>query len=129
MKIMIEEVLDPTRRYVRFRCAYGSGLGYWMGEEISLTGNPEHVELEVQDPVLHWSERVPSESHGPAIRWKGDILAIDGMVEGVAEDGVIQFRVGSDVLLLEQGQGLADVTEGMNIELEVSRLELYPRDL
>lgn len=129
MEIELLRVRDAAVPCVDFQCAYGVGWGRWMSDDMPKPGDVTHVEIDLPEQVLDWHEVVPAEHLGHALRPEAELLVITGTVEKVAEDGVIAYRVGSDVVLLDNDELLAAAYEGATFEVKVSYLELYPLNL
>lgn len=128
MRIQIEEVLDPARQLVRFRCGGESVSGYLAGFEKVSVGLELDVEMDVSEEMIA-SVRPAREASRNPVEQDGDVVVVVGCAERIGADGVIEFRVGSDVILLEGSGPLADVVEGAHLELCVTELKIYPRDL
>jgi len=128
MRINIEEVVDATRGRVRFRSGGDSVDGHWGGPGEIPVGRDLDIEMEVSAEEII-SVRPAFRSSRDPVEQDGGVVVIVGCVERVGVDGVIEFRAGDDLILLEQCGPLADVAEGAYIELRVPDLKIYPIDL
>jgi len=128
MRIKIEEVLDAARGSIRFRSGAASVEGRWAGTGEVSVGREVDVELEVAEEKIISARPTLGLPADPVAQEGGEVV-IAGRTERVGDDGIIEFRVGQDVILLERIGALADVVEGTHLELRVPELELYPRDL
>jgi hypothetical protein len=120
---------NETRPYLDFRCKYGLGWGRWMGGELPKIGDVTHVEIDLSENILRWRESAAVDLLATTMRPMGDVIVIAGRVERISEDGIIDLRLGTDLVLLETSDGFLDAREGGGIELEVSCLDLYPTEL
>jgi hypothetical protein len=128
MRIEIEEMLDAARRRVRFRSGAASVEGCWAGPGEVPVGRELDIEMDVsEETIMSASPAFWPPQH--AIAQDGGEVVIVGCAERVGGDGVIEFRVGQDLILLESIGPLADVVEGMCLELRIPELKIYPRDL
>ncbi|MFC8618600.1 hypothetical protein ACFT9M_19595 [Micromonospora purpureochromogenes] len=128
MKIFVEDVADAVHGRVRFRCGGRSVEGIWAGEGEPPVEVEVNVELEPPDEGLISSRLLPGPPLEP-MGQEGEFVILRGRVEGVSPDGILEFRVASDVVLLEQHGQLADARPGMNLELRMPNIKIYPRDL
>jgi hypothetical protein len=128
MRIRIEDVIDPTRGQVRFRCGRESVKGYWAGPGEVPVGLDLDIEMEVSEERII-SARPASPASPDSLKQDGGVVVISGLAERVGTDGIIEFRVGQDVVLLERSGRLADVVEGAYFELRVPDLKIYPINL
>ncbi|WP_157640957.1 hypothetical protein [Longispora albida] len=124
MEVLIEAVLEQHDR-VAFQCAYGSAWAHWRGESTPEVGIRE-VELEFPSGVLRWTESAGPEVSRTKIRQEGELLVLAGLVERIADDGVIDFRFGPDIILLDSVPQAENLSAGMSVEFWFDELELYP---
>lgn len=128
MEIRIEEVLDATRGWVRFRSGAELVTGCWVGSGEVPVGRALHVEVEVSEEAV-LSVRPAVGPPWVPVAQDGDVVVIVGRVERVEDDGVIDFRVGDDVVLLDGTDLPTEVVEGAHVELRVPEVRLYPYEL
>ena len=128
MKIQIEEVLDAADGRVRFRSGAESAKGRWAGPGEAPIGRELEIEMEIfEEDII--SARPAIENSLSLVRQDGVEVVIIGRVERVGHDGVIELRVGQDIVLLERIGVLSNAVEGANLELRVPELKIYPIDL
>lgn len=128
MRIQIEEVLDAPSRQVRFRCGGESVKGCWAGSGEVPVGLDLDIEMEISEERIISVRSASGPSRGSLVQ-DGSAVVIVGCAERVGADGIIEFRVNRDVILLERSGLLADVVEGACLELRVRDLKIYPLDL
>jgi hypothetical protein len=128
MRIEIEEILDAARGQVRFRSGDESVVGCWAGPGEIPVGRELETEVEVSEERIISARPASGLPQGPVAQDGGEVVIV-GRVERVGDDGIIEFRVGQDLILLEPVGPLANVVEGANLELRMPELKIYPRDL
>lgn len=128
MKIEIEKILDTARRLVRFRSGTASVEGRWAGPGKIPAGRELDIEMEVSEEAIVSALPVFGLPQDPVTQDGGEVVIV-GCAERIGDDGVIEFRVGQDLILLEPIGPLADVAEGTYLELRMPELIIYPRDL
>jgi hypothetical protein len=128
MRIRIEEVLDAAHGWIRFRPGAESVKGRWAGPGEIPVGRELDIEMDVSEEGII-SVRPASGLLQDPVAQDGSEVVIIGRVEKVGDDGIIEFRVGQDIILLEPVGPLADVVEGSHFELRMPELTIYPRDL
>ena len=125
MIIVIEELLDAMSGQVRFRCGSRSAKGYWRGTGEAPVGVGLDVEIELSEEEIISSSPASRSSRDP-VRQEGDAIVLMGRVESVDADGIIVFRVGSGIVLLEPSGPLAGLVAGTDLELRVPNLRIFP---
>lgn len=128
MRIEIEEILDAARGQVRFRSGDESVVGCWAAPGEILVGQELEVEVEVSEERIISVRPAFGSPQDPVAQDGGEVVIV-GCAERVGDDGIIEFRVGQDLILLEPIGPLASVIEGANLELRMPELRIYPRDL
>jgi hypothetical protein len=99
-----------------------------MGAEQARTGRFD-VELDVPEEVEEWA---PATSRATAISGAAEAGAevhITCEVLGVADDGVVEVRVGTGVLLVEIPNGRHDLPLGGLISFRAAEIQLHPYNL
>lgn len=129
MEIEILSVSGASAPRVYFRSAWGDGIGLWMGDEMPNEGYLAHVEIDLPEDSPVFSVHSAEECSEPAFRQVGGLMEVVGRVERIAEDGVIELRVGSDVVVLDAVPDRSIIIEGQCIRVTDSSLVLYPLDL
>jgi hypothetical protein len=128
MRIKVEEVLDAARGWVRFRSGGESVKGRWAVPGEIPVGRELDIEMEVSEEKLISARPASGPSQDPVAQDGGETVIV-GRAEKVGGDGIIEFRVGQDIILLERIGPLAGVVEGEYLELRVPELKIYPVDL
>ncbi|MFF0373519.1 hypothetical protein [Actinoplanes missouriensis] len=128
MRIEIEEVLDAARGQVRFRSGGESVVGCWAGPGEIPVGRELEAEVEVSEERII-SVRPAFVVPQSSVAQGGGEVVVVGRAERIGDDGIIEFRVGQDLILLEPVGPLTNVVEGASLALRVPELRIYPRDL
>lgn len=128
MRIRIEKVLDAAHGWIRFRSGTESVKGRWAGPGEVPVGRELDIEMEVSEQGVT-SVRLAAQPFRDPVTQDGSEVVIIGCAERVADDGIIEFRVGQDIILLEPVGPLAEIVEGSHFELRMPELMIYPRDL
>jgi hypothetical protein len=121
------EVLDVElgagRPIVGFQSPAGFGRGRWMAGATPNPGDVVPVEFDLPGAVRGWRA---SASPAPMLRVDADDLVVGGVFEAVFDDGVGVMRVGNDILLLDDDDGVPTLPAGTGLELRVEYLDVYP---
>ncbi|WP_155255727.1 hypothetical protein [Salinispora fenicalii] len=128
MRIKIEEVLDVAHGWIRFRSGTESVKGCWAGPGEVPVGRELDIEMEVSEQGIT-SVRPAMRPFRDAVTQDGGEVVIIGCAERFADDGIIEFRVGQDIILLESVGPLAEIVECSHFELRMPELMIYPCDL
>jgi hypothetical protein len=128
MEIEITAAAEDMPGYVSFRCAYGSASAKWEGSSPAVPGI-YHVEIELSDVIVGWEVELELPAIDQRIRQDADGAVIVGIVEGIGEDGVINYRVESDVLLIELAEKGEIVHLGDVLSVRPEHMLLYPYSL
>jgi hypothetical protein len=121
------EVLDVElgagRPMVGFQSPAGIGRGRWMAGPTPNPGDVVRVEFDLPGAVRSWRATA---SPAPVLRVDADDLVVSGVFDAVFDDGVGVMRVGNDILLLDDDDGVPTLPAGTGLELRVEYLDVYP---
>jgi hypothetical protein len=121
------EVLDvdlgAERPVVGFQSAAGIGRGRWMAGPAPEPGDVVQVEFDLPGAVRSWRATA---SPAPVLRVDEDDLVVGGVFDAVFDDGVGVMKVGNDILLLDDDDGVPALPAGTGLELRIEYLDVYP---
>ena len=124
MHIEVLEVdLGAERPVVGFQSPAGIGRGRWMADAAPKPGDVVQVEFDLPGAVRGWR---PTASPAPVLRVDGDDLVVGGVFDAVFDDGVGVMKVGNDILLLDDDDGVPTLPTGTGLELRIEYLDVYP---
>ena len=124
MNIEILDVdLGAERPVVGFQSPAGIGRGRWMADAAPQPGDVVQVEFDLHGAVRSWRATA---SPAPVLRVDEDDLVVGGVFDAVFDDGVGVMKVGNDILLLDDDDGVPTLPAGTGLELRVEYLDVYP---
>lgn len=128
MLIKVTEVLDVANKNIRFQSGGNLLQARWAGVGSIPVGSNIDVELEIAEENIV-SARLARGPLPESMEEDGDVVVITGLAAKIFPDGVVELRVGQDLVLLESSGIPVEVVEGAYLELRVSYFEVYPTDI
>jgi hypothetical protein len=113
------------RPFVDFQSPAGFGRGRWMGGDTPEPGDVVQVELDLPAAVRSWRA---TPAPAPLLRLDADEMVVGGVFDGVFDDGVGIMKIGNEILLLDDDDGVPTLPAGTGLELRVEYLDVYPVD-
>uniref|UniRef100_A0AAU2JPE2 Uncharacterized protein n=1 Tax=Streptomyces sp. NBC_00049 TaxID=2903617 RepID=A0AAU2JPE2_9ACTN len=130
MHVFVNRV-GEAQRVVVFRCkaGHGASVARWMGDPLPAQGTDAFVELTVPHPVTEWSPASPTAGRAMEVTADGLVVRGEVLAIGGPEDPVVELRVGTDVVLVEIGDGRDALEVGGRISFKSLILEVHSYDL
>jgi hypothetical protein len=120
------EVLDVDaggeRPLVQFQSSAGFGRGRWMAGDTPKPGDIVQVELDLPAPVRSWRA---TPATAAVLRMDADDLVVGGVFDGAFDDGVGIMKIGNEILLLDDDDGVPTLPAGTGLELRIEYLDIY----
>jgi hypothetical protein len=113
------------RPLVEFQSSAGFGRGRWMAGDTPKPGDVVQVELDLPAAVRSWRA---TPAPAAVLRLDADDLVVGGVFDGVFDDGVGIMKIGNEILLLDDDDGVPTLEPGTGLELRVEYLDVYPVD-
>jgi len=101
MRVTIESVLDPASGLVEFQSELGASRGRWAGA-MPVPGTTYFVEFDVNKVLTVGTDFVVVDDvDQPSIGGDGDRSVLIGILERIEDDGIVIFRLGKCLIMLE----------------------------
>lgn len=100
MNIKVKKIIK-SKNIILFETSVGIGKGIWMSQVLPKLNNLYEVEFEITDDLV-WEKNVFFASdNNEEIKIDSEYLCIQGKVERVEQDGLVIFRLGSSIIMLD----------------------------
>lgn len=114
--------IKKSKIYVGFTSKYGSAYGEWFGEVEA--GQNYAIELDIP-AELTWGKDIKEIRETlEVISYDGQFNYLQGILDHLYEDGIVAFRIGPSIVLLET-KGYTSAKKGSWVQIKVPEIQLF----
>ncbi len=126
MRIKVIKIIEDTNEIV-FETLFGVGRGHWMTKTSPKLNAYHEVEFEIPDSLV-WEENVfLAKNNKELIEIDNKYLNIQGNIEQIDSDGLVVFRIGSSIILIDEFKDVPPVNSF--IQVKISNLRIFDTNI